>query len=57
MQCPHGRGPAKRLTVKQTEILRVRYMKLVGKSPAAYTADLSVLESSFPMLLKKLGAA
>lgn len=39
MVCPHGCGPAKPLTVKQTAILTQKYMKLIGVEPAAYTVD------------------
>jgi uncharacterized protein len=41
MRCPHGCGPEKPLTQKQTDILTKRYMKLMGASPAALTADLN----------------
>lgn len=41
MRCPHGCGPDKPLTQKQTDILTKRYMKIIGASPAALTVDLN----------------
>jgi Fe-S-cluster containining protein len=38
--CPHGCGPDKPLTKQQTTILMLRYTKIMGKEPTAWTVDI-----------------
>lgn len=41
LACPHGCGPERPLTRAQTDLLRTRYRKLVGATPAGWSIDVS----------------
>jgi hypothetical protein len=43
--CPHGCGPANPLTTSQALHLKAQYQKIVGPTPAGYTADIGRLQS------------